>query len=247
MNNYKRYFIKSLGLKENGLPGGIGDYTDPTEVDQNELELGIKVEMEHTHDPNLAKEIALDHLTEDPKYYTKIENASNGCVAALKISTPSKIISPLAMGMAVRGTTTGLLPAGGVVGDPVRARFGGFEPIQNIKPNSKGAIADTPIPSELSSPGGHYTPKQFDLEKPTAIKEKPMGEQHPMQVQQIGNVPISNDGTGRDGIRTPSAAEAGVGDEGIDDNLNVGEDIKIDIKENFEMVNRFKKLANISK
>lgn len=33
---------------------------------------GVKVEMEHTKDKNLAKEIAMDHLVEDPEYYTKL-------------------------------------------------------------------------------------------------------------------------------------------------------------------------------
>jgi hypothetical protein len=41
---------------------------------------GISVEMEHTTDREIAKEIALDHLFEDPKYYdklAKIENPTN--------------------------------------------------------------------------------------------------------------------------------------------------------------------------
>jgi len=41
-------------------------------VDSKELEMGIKVEMEHTEDPAKAKVIALQHLAEDPKYYTKL-------------------------------------------------------------------------------------------------------------------------------------------------------------------------------
>lgn len=32
---------------------------------------GAKVEMEHTTDPQIAVEIAMDHLMEDPKYYNK--------------------------------------------------------------------------------------------------------------------------------------------------------------------------------
>jgi len=35
--------------------------------------MGIKVEMEHTKDRAIAREIALDHLTEDPKYYSKLK------------------------------------------------------------------------------------------------------------------------------------------------------------------------------
>lgn len=37
-----------------------------------QLDKGIKVELEHTKDKSVAKEIALDHLAEDPKYYTKL-------------------------------------------------------------------------------------------------------------------------------------------------------------------------------
>ncbi len=33
----------------------------------------MKVEMEHTKDKQRAKEIAMDHLFEDPKYYDKLE------------------------------------------------------------------------------------------------------------------------------------------------------------------------------
>ena len=35
--------------------------------------MGIKVEMEHTDSKEKAKEIAMDHLWEDPTYYTKLK------------------------------------------------------------------------------------------------------------------------------------------------------------------------------
>lgn len=44
-------------------------------IDQNELKMGIEVEKEHTQDEALAKKIAMDHLKEDPKYYTKLKQA----------------------------------------------------------------------------------------------------------------------------------------------------------------------------
>jgi len=40
---------------------------------EKELGLGIEVEMEHTDDESYAHEIAMDHLIEDPKYYTKLD------------------------------------------------------------------------------------------------------------------------------------------------------------------------------
>lgn len=38
-----------------------------------QLDKGIKVELEHTEDRSIAREIALDHLSEDPHYYNKLE------------------------------------------------------------------------------------------------------------------------------------------------------------------------------
>lgn len=54
------------------LPGGLGDRTKPSDVDPGELAQGILVEREHTTEDDVAREIALDHLTEDPHYYTKL-------------------------------------------------------------------------------------------------------------------------------------------------------------------------------
>jgi len=44
------------------------------DVDPKELKMGVEVEMEHTDDPSKAKIIALQHLAEDPKYYTKLKS-----------------------------------------------------------------------------------------------------------------------------------------------------------------------------
>ena len=44
-------------------------------IDQikQQLAKGIKVEMEHTTHQDVAHEIALDHLGEEPDYYDKLE------------------------------------------------------------------------------------------------------------------------------------------------------------------------------
>lgn len=70
--------------EENQLEGGIGDETDPDELDQEELAMGEKVELEHTTDPAIAKEIATDHLTEDPKYYTHLKEMEEKARRILK-------------------------------------------------------------------------------------------------------------------------------------------------------------------
>jgi len=78
---------KTLYLKESQkIPGGLADGMDIDDIaskhriisDKDKLELnleferGTKEEMEHTSDESIAKEIALDHLFEDPKYYSKL-------------------------------------------------------------------------------------------------------------------------------------------------------------------------------
>ena len=39
---------------------------------EDQLRMGIKVEMEHSDNVLVAERIARDHLTEDPSYYTKL-------------------------------------------------------------------------------------------------------------------------------------------------------------------------------
>lgn len=55
------------------LKGGLADKKKPSNFDPAALAKGIKVEREHTSNPQIAEEIAMDHLTEDPKYYDKLE------------------------------------------------------------------------------------------------------------------------------------------------------------------------------
>jgi len=44
----------------------------PSQFDRAALRAGTDVEMEHTTDPKVAQQIAMDHLAEDPEYYRKL-------------------------------------------------------------------------------------------------------------------------------------------------------------------------------
>jgi hypothetical protein len=57
------------------LEGGDGEYLTPTDVDPHELELGIHEELEHTTDLGTAQRLALDHLANDPHYYSQRQAA----------------------------------------------------------------------------------------------------------------------------------------------------------------------------
>jgi hypothetical protein len=65
-----------------GLRGGIGDKLRPSMVNQEELNMGIKMEQEHIKNnqdisqkvkDQIAEDIALDHLAEIPDYYTRLK------------------------------------------------------------------------------------------------------------------------------------------------------------------------------
>ena len=40
-------------------------------INKHELKIGTKIELEHTRSKSRARKIAMDHLREFPKYYTK--------------------------------------------------------------------------------------------------------------------------------------------------------------------------------
>jgi hypothetical protein len=60
------------------IPGGLSDKKQPSDFDAEQLAKGIKVELEHTDNVLIAIEIAMDHLSEDSKYYDKLEKIEGG-------------------------------------------------------------------------------------------------------------------------------------------------------------------------
>lgn len=63
------------------IPGGTTK--PPADFDPIALYRGVIVELEHTVDPCVALEIAMDHLDEDPQYYGKL--------ATIHTENPSEI------------------------------------------------------------------------------------------------------------------------------------------------------------
>jgi hypothetical protein len=60
----------------------------PNQIHPQELRMGIKVEMEHTDDLDKAKKIALDHLAENPFYYTALKLAGVESPSTPKYKAP---------------------------------------------------------------------------------------------------------------------------------------------------------------
>lgn len=61
------------GAEADRLAGGRADGMSPSQFDAQELGEGIEHESEHTTDAGIAQEIAMDHLAEDPRYYSRLE------------------------------------------------------------------------------------------------------------------------------------------------------------------------------
>jgi hypothetical protein len=68
----KLFFKQEKNLKDLLVLQGT-DYRDDSAYDAQELSQGIKEELEHTTNKEIAKKIAKDHLDEDSRYYSKLE------------------------------------------------------------------------------------------------------------------------------------------------------------------------------
>ena len=86
MEQYKRIFKEDLvkGGKADDVKFLVGYSENPKEsensqelftFDIEQIKKGLKVELEHTEDPEIALEITLDHLTEFEDYYDRLEKA----------------------------------------------------------------------------------------------------------------------------------------------------------------------------
>lgn len=64
----KKEFDKVKKLLLTGLSSGHKE----SEFDKEQLNIGTSIEMEHTKDQSIAKQIAMDHLVEDKDYYKKL-------------------------------------------------------------------------------------------------------------------------------------------------------------------------------
>jgi hypothetical protein len=62
-------------LVKKGVAGGLAasEGKKPSDFDPKQVAMGMKVEAEHTSDPEVQKRILADHLTEIPDYYTRLK------------------------------------------------------------------------------------------------------------------------------------------------------------------------------
>lgn len=125
---------KSINERKNPIKGGKGDKLNIDEVNPTELSMGVKVEMEHTKDKNKAIDIAMDHLAEDPIYYTKLKMA--GLADELKEPKKAKSSVPTLLNKKLTNVVdkeNGLKPVKGVVKVKQSAKNSTKETVKPVK------------------------------------------------------------------------------------------------------------------
>ena len=112
-----------------------------------QLEMGIKVEKEHTKDEKTAREIALDHLGEKPNYYSKLKQyvesvVKVGTLIENDLGEVGKVLSLRENSVVYNVLATGMMKSSG---------YGDFSLVEAIGHLAKGApdyffggVADAP-------------------------------------------------------------------------------------------------------
>jgi hypothetical protein len=62
---------------------GKHNQINDSKFNSRQLKMGIKVELEHTNSKKIAKQIAKDHLSEIPDYYTRLKKMERTELKAL--------------------------------------------------------------------------------------------------------------------------------------------------------------------
>lgn len=82
-DDVKTTTTKTSAQTKDLLPGGEADNAPDSNFDKSDLAEGRRHEREHTNNDQIAKEIAEDHLSEDPKYYEKVKQIEKDAVATI--------------------------------------------------------------------------------------------------------------------------------------------------------------------
>jgi hypothetical protein len=80
--------LDNLSIREGKKKKSSKKELHPNQINPSELRMGIKVELEHTDELDVAKKIALDHLAENPYYYTALKLAGVESPSAPKAKVP---------------------------------------------------------------------------------------------------------------------------------------------------------------
>jgi len=150
---------------ENKIKGGKADKMSLEDIARKhstfigtikkEFEMGLKVEREHTTDPEKAREIAMDHLVELPDYYTRLAKMEKKGEKVLDKKEPKEMTDAGSSGSYEAGLSM-----------PMMKRD-----IQNFKLKSKEINEMDGIPSmAYDAPIGHKQKDPLAIDNPTMKK-----------------------------------------------------------------------------
>ena len=130
-------------------------------IDPAQLKMGIEIEKEHTSDHALAQKIAMDHLKEDPKYYTKlkaagleecgyddVQSAPEANVAVIKINPATQ--TGIVRGMADSGQQKPLASSGLGIGGQAKPLTSTNIESPDTKKVGPNTVATTKTPPVMS-------------------------------------------------------------------------------------------------
>jgi len=130
----------------------------------NQLMKGIAVEREHTNEVNLAMEIAMDHVSEDPKYYDKlekIESHKEESKEATGAASAGAYVGPLFGPIKKsKNTPTKTKPKGGEVGEGEKYK----EETKEATTSASVGAYDAPFGGPKKDPLKLSNPKTVDRE-----------------------------------------------------------------------------------
>jgi hypothetical protein len=159
---------------------------------KKQLDIGVKIEMEHTNNKDEAMEIALDHLWENPKYYSKLKksNIDENCWKGYK-RIGSKVKNGKSVPNCVPKTETKESTDAGSSGSFSGPAFGGgitkreIYKIHNAKLNEEVEMGESidvsssgsyDVPLFGKTPKGNRNPLKIDgpnsIYKGRAVKDK---------------------------------------------------------------------------
>jgi len=122
---------------------------------KQQLNKGIKVEMEHTNNKKIAKEIAMDHLYEDPKYYDKLEKIENPKKQETKESTDSG--------------SSGSFEAS--LSSPIKRKITTINNSKTTKESEIGEATDSSSSGQYDVPFGGYRKDPLKIDGEKSIKQ----------------------------------------------------------------------------
>ena len=121
------------------IAGGLADKRSPADFPREDLIKGMVVEMEHTSDPSIACEIAMDHLMEDEHYYNHEQDMAKEVrekLGHVMVQEDASIKMAQAIGASLAGMTKEAIP------NPISAvRNLGSKIIGRVAPKALGSVA----------------------------------------------------------------------------------------------------------